>query len=598
MDQLEEIKKRIDIVDFISQYINLKKAGRNFKAVCPFHQEKTPSFVVSPERQIWHCFGACSEGGDIFGFLMKMENLDFSEAVRELAKRAGVKLTQFRPKKGEKRKQIWYETNHLTGEFYHYLLTDHPAGKKARDYILGRGISKESLKLFKIGFSSNSWSDLQKFLIDKKKYLRTDLENTGLIIRSDSGQFYDRFRSRIMFPLKDHRGNICGFSGRILLQDVKEAKYINTPETPLYHKSDLLYGLFEAKETIKKKDQVILVEGELDVISSYQVGVKNVVAIKGSALTENQVKLLGRFTKNIILALDQDAAGDQAARRGIEIADKEEMNIKVVELKKGKDPDEIAQKNPGLWKKLIKEAVPVYDYFIDSAFNRFNGDIIEGKRKISQEIIPILSKISNEIIQAHYSRLLAERLKVPEESILEEIEKQESSSSLSYNVSPSLEKAVEKKSRREKLEDYLFSLAFQSDKWKLLKRRRVQRLIKTYRLERILETLRKYFKKYKSIESSRLAKMLDPELLNTFDKFYLSDLGDLIEDEEKLDKEFNKILDRLEDVDLREKLGEISDKIKELEKKDKISSKEQKKLVKFYLEFRDLSKRLSEFEKE
>jgi len=598
MDQLEEIKKRIDIVDLISQYINLKKAGRNFKAICPFHQEKNPSFVISPERQIWHCFGSCGEGGDIFGFLMKMENLDFSEAVRELAKRAGIKLTQFHPKKGEKRKQIWYEANHLAGEFYHYLLTDHSAGKKARDYILGRGISKESLKFFKIGFSPNSWSNLQKFLIGKKKYLRTDLENTGLIARSDSGRFYDRFRSRIMFPLKDHRGNICGFSGRILLPDVKEAKYINTPETPLYHKSDLLYGLFEAKEAIKEKDEVILVEGELDVISSYQVGVKNVVAIKGSALTENQVKLLGRFTKNIVLALDQDMAGDQAARRGIGIADKEEMNIKVAELKKGKDPDEIAQKDPKLWKKLIKGAVPVYDYFIDSAFNRFDGDTIEGKRNISQEIIPILSKANNEIIQAHYARLLAERLKVTEESILEEIDKQENSPLTSYEVSPSFEKEAEKKSRREKLENYLFSLAFQSDRWELLKKRKIQGLIKTYRLERILETLKKYLKKYKSIESSRLAKMLDPELLDTLNKFYLSDLGETVEDEEKLDKEFSKTLDRLEDIDLREKLSEISGKIKRLEKEDKISSKEQKKLDKLYFEFRDLSKKLSEFEKE
>jgi len=598
MDQLEEIKKRIDIVDFISQYINLKKAGRNFKAICPFHQEKTPSFVVSPERQIWHCFGACSEGGDIFAFLMKIENLDFSEAVRELAKRAGVKLTQFRPEKGEKRKQIWYEINHLAGEFYHYLLTDHPVGKKARDYILGRGINKDSLNLFKIGFSPNNWSDLQKFLIGKKRYLKSDLENTGLIIKSDSGRFYDRFRNRIVFPLKDHRGNICGFSGRTLLQDVKEAKYINTSETPLYHKSDLLYGLFEAKEAIREKDQAILVEGELDVISSYQAGVKNVVAIKGSALTENQIKLLSRFTKNIILALDQDAAGDQAARRGIEIADKKEMNIKVVELKKGKDPDEIAQKNPVFWKKLIKEAVPVYDYFINSAFNRFRGNTIEGKRKISQEIIPILSEISNEIIQAHYVRLLAEKLKVSEESVLEEIERQRKNSLPSYELSPSLGKEVEKKSRREKLEDYLFSLAFQSEKWELLKKRRVQGLIKTYRLERILETLKKYFKRFKSFKSNKLAKMLDPELLDAFNKFYLSDLGDFVEDEEKLDKEFNKILDRLEDMDLREKLSAISDKIKKQEKEDKISPKEQKKLNKLYLEFRDLSKKLSKFEKE
>ncbi len=598
MDQLEEIKKRIDIVDFISHYINLKKAGRNFKAICPFHQEKTPSFIVSPERQIWHCFGACGEGGDIFGFLMKMENLDFAEAVKELAKKAGVKLTQFRPQAGEKRKQIWYEINHLTAEFYHYLLLNHPIGKKARDYILGRGISKESLKLFRIGFSPQGWSDLQNFLIGKKRYLRSDLEKVGLVIRNESGRFYDRFRNRIIFPLKDHRGNVCGFAGRLLLSEAKEAKYVNTPETPLYHKSDLLYGLLESKESIKEKDEVILVEGELDVISSYQAGVKNAVAIKGSALSENQVKLLGRFTKRIIFALDQDLAGDQAARRGIEIADKEEMDIKVVELKKGKDPDEIAQKNPQLWQKLIKEAIPVYDYFINSALKRFNANTSEGKRKVSQEIIPLLSKINNEVVQAHYARLLSEKLKVAEESISEEIERVEAKTLPSYEITPSLEEAVEKKSRREKLEEYLFTLAFQSGKWEFLKKRRIKTLIKTHRLECILEALGEYFKKYKTKESAKLAKMLDPELVDAFDKFYLTDLGDFIEDEEKLNKEFEKSLNRLEELDLREKLNEISDKIKELEKEEKISSKEQKKLDKLYLKFRDFSAELANFEKE
>ncbi len=598
MDQLEEIKKRIDIVNFIGQYLDLKKAGRNFKAICPFHQEKTPSFIVSPERQIWHCFGQCGEGGDIFGFLMKMENLDFAEAVKELAKKAGVKLTQYRPAGGERKKQLWYEINHLTAEFYHYLLVNHPVGKKALHYILGRGVSKESIKLFKIGFSPDTWRNLQAFLIRKKHYSPEDLEKTGLIIKSESGKYYDRFRGRLIFPLKDHRGNICGFSGRILTQEAKEAKYVNTPETPLYHKSDLLYGLFEAKEAIKEKDQIILVEGELDVISSYQVGVKNVVAIKGSALTESQVKLLERLTKNIVFALDQDAAGDQASRRGIEIADKAEMDINVVELKKGKDPDELAQKNPHLWKKLVKESVPVYDYFINSALNRFKPETIAGKRKISQELIPLLSKINNEIIRAHYARLLADKLKVSQESILEEMARLESSQRPEYESSSEEQDKGSKKSRREVLEEYLLSLAFHSGNWQFLKKRKVASLIKTYRLQRILETLKRYFKKYKTIESGRLAKMLDPELLDTFDAFYLADLGNLTESEEKLNTEFEKTLKRLKKTDLLEKLKLISDKIKILEKQVKPSSKGQKNLDKLYIEFRDFSAELAEFEKE
>ncbi|MCJ7829471.1 DNA primase, partial [Patescibacteria group bacterium] len=376
MDQLEEIKSKIDIVELINSYVPLKKTGRNFKALCPFHSEATPSFIVSPERQIWHCFGACSEGGDVFKFLMKIENIDFGEAVKELAKRAGVQLTQFKPSEGEREKQVLYEINHLTTEYYHFLLVNHSIGKKALDYILGRGISKSSIELFKIGFAPEGWRSLHHFLVGKKHYQVQSLEKAGLAIKASGGSYYDRFRARIIFPLKDRRGNICGFAGRVLDPQAKEAKYVNTPETLVYYKSELLYGLSEAKEEIKKKDEVILVEGELDAISSHQAGVKNVVAIKGSALTTSQIQLISRFTKNMTFALDQDIAGDQAARRGIELADEQGLMIKVVKAKGGKDPDEIAQKNPQLWLKMVEEAIPVYDYLIDSALNRFNVEDI------------------------------------------------------------------------------------------------------------------------------------------------------------------------------------------------------------------------------
>jgi DNA primase len=248
MDQLEEIKRKIDIVELINSYVPLKKAGRNFKALCPFHSEKTPSFMVSPERQIWHCFGACNEGGDIFGFLMKIENLDFGEAVRELAKKAGVKLTRYQPSEEERSKQLLYEINHLAAEYYHFLLLNHPFGKKALDYILGRGIKKDSLVLFKIGFAPDDWRSLQAYLVNKKGYKAQDLERVGLVIKTQKGDFYDRFRGRLMFPLKDYHNNVRGFAGRLLDPQAKEAKYVNTPETFIYHKSELLFGLSEAKE--------------------------------------------------------------------------------------------------------------------------------------------------------------------------------------------------------------------------------------------------------------------------------------------------------------------------------------------------------------
>ena len=600
MDQLEEIKRKIDIVELVNSYVPLKKAGRNFKALCPFHSEKTPSFVVSPERQIWHCFGQCGEGGDIFGFLMKIENLDFGEAVRELAKKAGVKLTRYQPSEDERNKQLLYEINHLATEFYHFLLLNHPSGKKALDYILGRGIKKDSLLLFKIGFAPDSWQSLQAFLVGKKGYKVQDLERVGLVIKTQKGDFYDRFRGRLMFPLKDYHGNIRGFAGRLLDPQAKEAKYVNTPETFIYHKSELLFGSSEAKEEIKKKDQAVLVEGELDMISSFQAGVKNVLAIKGSALSEPQVKLISRFTQNLVFALDQDLAGDQAARRGIETAEAGRMMIRVVESKEGKDPDEIAQKNPTLWRELVQKAVPVYDYLLDSAFKRFDGQTIEGKRKISGEFILALTKISNEIVRDHYVRELANRLQVGEEAILKEIGKTKASQ-METGVGQALfaKPAIGKeKLKREVLEDYLLSLAFQSGQWGLLRKRNLTNLIKTYRLSKILATLKDYFQHYQKVNSERLAKMLEPELLESFNQFYLVDLGNLFDDEEKFDKEFNKTLKRLEKIDLMEKLGEISGKIKVLEKEAKLSPEKQKKLKKYHEEFRDLSSNLKSFEEE
>jgi DNA primase len=600
MDQLEEIKRKIDIVELINSYVPLKKAGRNFKALCPFHSEKTPSFMVSPERQIWHCFGACNEGGDIFGFLMKIENLDFGEAVRELAKKAGVKLTRYQPSEDERNKQLLYEINHLAAEFYHFLLLNHPSGKKALDYILGRGVKKDSLVLFKIGFAPDAWRNLQAYLVNKKGYKAQDLERVGLVIKTQKGDFYDRFRGRLMFPLKDYHNNVRGFAGRLLDPQAKEAKYVNTPETFIYHKSELLFGLSEAKEEIKKKDQAVLVEGELDMISSFQAGVKNVLAIKGTALGEAQVKLISRFTQNIVFALDQDLAGDQAARRGIEIAEAGGMMIRVVESKEGKDPDEIAQKKPALWKKLVQKAVPVYDYLLDSAFKRFDSKTIEGKRKISGEFILVLAKISNEIVRDHYVRELADRLQVSEEAILKEIEKTKASQ-METGVGQALfTKPIISKEKvgREVLEEYLLSLAFQSGQWDLLRKRNLTSLIKTYRLEKILATLKDYFQRYQKVNSERLAKMLEPELLESFNQFYLVDLGDLFDDEEKFKKEFAKTLKRLEKIDLKEKLSEISGKIKLLEKKSKLSSEEKKKLKSYHQEFRDLCSNLKSFEEE
>lgn len=595
-DQLEEIRRKIDIVELINESVPLKKTGRNFKALCPFHSEKIPSFIVSPERQIFKCFG-CGEGGDIFKFLMLTENMEFGEALQTLAKRAGIKLRRYRPSESEKQKQRLYEINHLASEYYHYLLTKHSVGRKALNYILGRGITRESLASFKLGYSPNLWEALQDFLVKKKRYRIEDLERAGLVIKSEKRRgYYDRFRDRLMFTLRDRRNNVVGFAGRTLDPKQEEAKYINTPETLVYHKSDLLYGLVETKKAIKKADRTIIVEGELDAISSIQAGAGNVVALKGTALTQGQIDLLSRFTQNITLALDQDVAGDQAARRGIELADAAGMAINVIEVKGGKDPDEVSQKTPKLWLQQVKKAVPIYDYFLDSAFSRFDVRTVDGKRKISLELTPILAKISNKVVQAHYVRQLADRLRVEEEAVAAEVAKFISEESAKAPLERKDYEKVEKMSRKEIIEEHLLALAFQSENWQLLRKKEVQKLIKTPRFQNIVEALGKYFKRYKTLDSQRLAKMLPAELKETFDKLYLLGIADLIESEEKFRKELLKTKQALKRLSLKEALKEIGNQIGELEKEEKPTKKEKEKLKKLHEQFRDLSVELSELE--
>jgi DNA primase len=352
-DQIEEVKGKTDIVSLIGEYIEVKKAGRNYKAICPFHSEKTPSFMISPELQIYKCFG-CQAGGDVFVFLKEYEGMEFGEALKFLADRAGVKLERIsRGDFSEKEKII--EINNLTSRFYQYLLFNSSFGKIALDYLLKeRGLKLATIKEFGLGFSPDSPLGLKKFLIDKKKFDPRDIERAG-IGYPKGGYFIDRLRGRVIFPLLDHRGNTVGFAGRVLPgpNEKETAKYINTPETPVYHKGSLLYALNLTRGNIKKKGVAIVVEGELDAISSWQAGIQNVVAIKGSALTEDQVRLVSRFCRKAILCLDSDIAGDSAARRGVITAQEQGLEVKVARLKDFKDPDDAARQNPEEYKKSL-----------------------------------------------------------------------------------------------------------------------------------------------------------------------------------------------------------------------------------------------------
>ncbi len=411
---IEEIKKKIDIVEFIGSFITLKKAGRNYKAVCPFHQEKTPSFVISPERGIWHCFGACGEGGDVIKFLMKWENITFIEALRELAKKTGVKLNKisFEDKIWQK-KEKYLGMNQIAGEFFHYILKKTAFGKKASQYLKNRALNQSIIDKFQLGYSPSSWDSLKLFL-KKKKYEEEEIMENGLLIRSERGSYYDRFRGRLMFPLKDGRNNILGFSGRILDEKEKEAKYINTPETPIYHKRETLFGINLAKEEIKKKQNAFIVEGEFDMIIPYQFGFSNFVAVKGTALTNEQLMLLKRYTDKITLMMDTDPAGIESIKRGIDEAEKFDFEIRVVTIDYAKDPDEALKKDQTKFKKLIAKPMPIYDFLIETAKKKYPEETAFAKKKIGEEIIPMIEKITNPIVRTFYIKKLSNVLDVSE----------------------------------------------------------------------------------------------------------------------------------------------------------------------------------------
>lgn len=563
MTDVELVKSKIDIVSFISDYIAVKKAGRNFKALCPFHSEKTPSFVISPERGTWHCFGACAQGGDAIGFLQKWENIEFPEALKILAQKTGVTLSHFAPTQESKKKDIYYEINHLASEFYHYLLISHKLGERALEYLKNRSIKKETINTFGLGYAPESWESLSKYLI-KKGYQASDIYTVGLSIRSESGRYYDRFRGRLIFTLKDHRGNIVGFSGRKLPPETeKEAKYVNTSETPIYTKGNTLYGLDVTRESIKKTNEAVVVEGEFDLLASFQVGVTNIVAIKGSAFTQGQTLLLKRYTTQLILALDSDFAGNEAAKRGIEMAENVGLSVKVAKISEGKDPAECIAINPGSWKKAVKNAVPIYDFIIDSSFEKYPGESALEKQKIGIETIPFLARIENPIIFSHYLKLLSKKLKVSEESVetaLHQFQKKQKVTSVIPETSV-------KQFRDVMLEEYILSLIIQAE----FPNEALTIVIKTLTLSdfhqpgiaKIIELLILYFKTHKEFDIKIFEKVLTPEISSTFDKALLLDIENVLSERGKYDKELIQTAKEIKRMSLRRRLNILSTKIKE-----------------------------------
>jgi DNA primase len=581
---VEEIKKRIDVIDFIGSFIALKKSGRNFKGLCPFHQEKTPSFIISPDRQIWHCFGACQEGGDVIKFLMKWENITFYEALKELAEKLGIRLRKvtFEDRIWKKKERL-FTINGLACEFYHYLLTKHNIGIKALDYLKNRKISRKIIDSFSLGYSPSSWDSLLKFL-KKKDFNEEECYEAGLLVKSERGSFYDRFRKRLMFALKDPRGNVLGFSGRIL-DDKSEAKYVNTPETPVYHKRETLFGINLSKEAIKKNNQAILVEGEFDMISCFQEGIANTVAVKGSAVTKEQLMLIKRYANKIVLSLDADFSGEETTKRAIVDAENLDFDIKVVTFDFAKDPDEAIKKDAQMFKKIIEKPIPVYDFIIDLSTKKNKGGDAFSKKSIGNEVIPFIADIINPIVQSHYVKKLAEILDVETSVIGSLIKKQLNKKRAKQQIA--IIKIDSDKDRYQLLQTYILSLIFQNDKpFNLYKKifsvlEEVDFSIMSYKkLIHHLSNFNSSSPDFKSLEENwreKFASFLPKELVPVFNELTLFDIA--IFDENILDKKLDKIVYEFKRLSLKRRIKDKNAEIEEVKKLTEFLSEVEKKLI-------------------
>ncbi len=446
MDSVQEIKEKLDIVDVVSAYVKLDKAGVNWRACCPFHKEKTPSFFVSRERQSWHCFGGCSEGGDMFKFIMKIENADFKESLKILAQKAGVELHYENPQVKSEKDRLYAICEAAAKFFEHELYKIGDKENSPLEYLLNRGLSAETIKEFRLGFAPFGWRNLSQFL-KNKEFRNDEIIKSGLVIQKDGGDFYDRFRNRIMFPLFDSNSKVAGFTGRVFAspqiysdktpasaenEKLEEAKYVNTPETPIFYKGKMLYGFHKSKDFIRKENSVILVEGQMDFLMAYQDGAKNIAATSGTALTSinseqtDHLKLISRYTKNLILGFDMDEAGQKAAERAIETAQARDFNIKILTLPEGKDAADFVKENPGRFRQIAEAAKPIMEYYFERAFKNIAANNIKNPeiiKSISNYLLPKIMRIYHPVERAHWISNLAEKLKIKENYLEEETKK-------------------------------------------------------------------------------------------------------------------------------------------------------------------------------
>ncbi|OIP24482.1 DNA primase [bacterium CG2_30_37_16] len=564
-DVLQEIKNRIDIVDFVSGYITVKKAGRNFKANCPFHQEKTPSFMVSPEKQIWHCFG-CNSGGDVITFLMQIEGLSFSEAIEALAGRANVVLNKDKispEKKG--RKTNLYKINELACQIFEKLMYETTWGKEALSYYEKRGLTKATIKRFRLGVSPSGSNFLSGLLV-KKGYTSEALKEAG-IAKIDSGRVTDIFKNRLMFPILDISGKVIGFTARVF--DKQLPKYINSAQSPIYNKSNVLYGLFEAKNSIREKGFAVVVEGNMDVLACFNGGIENVVASSGTAFTESQLNLLNRFTQNLKFAFDSDDAGVIATERGVEMALVHGFDVDIISLPFGKDPADILKKDKEAFSKAIENSQSAIKFYEEFGQKKYDIKSARGKKEYAKFILKKVTLLRDPVEKSHWVKEIAKNLDVDASTLKSMIGKESAVTG---------EKSTMPIVGRNLIEENLLGLTLKHPKFLsfVLNNLREDDLTADY--QEIFLSLLTFKKKKFTVKSYAVEFPEKKDKINSLILQSEYNYGEITE--EKAGDEILFSLKRLKDLSKKQKTTELVAAIKDAEEKD--DKKLKKELLKEY----------------
>lgn len=568
--QTEEIKQRIDIVDFIGQYVQLKKAGINHKGLCPFHKEKTPSFMVHRERQIYRCFG-CGENGDIFDFVQKHEGMDFYDSLKFLAERAGITLKTRDPQQAQLQKESKTELldlNQTLAKLYHQLLLTHRAGAQARSYIKNRKITDETVKKFQIGYAPQHIDRVKDYL-NKMGFSDKDLTQAGNP---------ERFCNRLMFPIADIIGNIVGFSGRAL-EKGQEPKYLNTRETSIFHKAKILYGFDLSKKSIREKDLAVLVEGQMDVVLSHQAGVTNTVATSGTALTEDHLQIIRRQTPNICLSFDADEAGEKTTIKAIEMAWRQGLNTKIVKMPEGyKDAGEVVEKDPGVWRRTIDNALPAYDWLWQKMITKYSPQTTSGKKQLSNIIAPLIAAVSDSVEKDDYIRRLSQDLNISESAIRDNMKR---SSSINPRLSDSPRESASSADPRSSATSNewieLLALLYIVPEKIADAQNALQSKLGESKVAKVYEKVFSWYDKHQSDSGADFLKVL-PEDLSKKIKIVASGIEAQAADKDEIKKDIDQRLNKLS-ARWREKVkSEFAQKIGAAEKSGNI--KEVQKLMK------------------